>query len=67
MKLARTLRKHRTGVLDAIALGLSNGRMEEISQKIGVLKHRAYGFHWAAALIAIIFLDCTKISVELPT
>ncbi|MSP16962.1 MAG: ISL3 family transposase, partial [Myxococcales bacterium] len=42
-------------------------RMEGVNNKIGVLKHRAYGFHSAAALIAMIFLCCTKISVELPT
>ena len=35
--------------------------------KIGVLKHRAYGFHSAAALIAMIYLTCTKLSIELPT
>jgi transposase len=67
VKLARTLRKYREGVLDAIRFGLSNGRLEGLNNKIGVLKHRAYGFHSAAALIAMIFLCCTKLHVELPT
>jgi transposase len=67
VKVARTLRKHRDGVLAAIDLGLSNGRMEGLNNKIGMLKHRAYGFHSAAALIAMIFLCCTKLSLELPT
>jgi transposase len=66
VKLARTLRKHSAGILAAIDLGLSNGRMEGLNNKIGVLKHRAYGFHSAAALIAMIFLCCTKLHVELP-
>lgn len=66
VKLARTLRKYRNGILAAIDLGLSNGRMEGLNNKIGVLKHRAYGFHSAAALIAMIFLCCTKLHVELP-
>lgn len=66
VKLARTLRKYREGVLDAIRFGLSNGRLEGLNNKIGVLKHRAYGFHSAAALIAMIYLCCTKLHVELP-
>ena len=66
VKLARTLRNYRDGVLDAIRFGLSNGRMEGLNNKIGVLKHRAYGFHSAAALIAMIFLCCTRLHVELP-
>ena len=65
VKLARTLRKYRDGVLDA-RFGLSNGRLEGLNNKIGVLKHRAYGFHSAAALIAMIFLCCTQLPLELP-
>ena len=66
VKVARTLRKYRDGVLAAIDLGLSNGRLEGLNNKIGMLKHRAFGFHSAAALIAMIFLCCTKLSLELP-
>jgi transposase len=66
VKLARTLRKYRDGVLDAIRFGLSNGRLEGLNNKIGVIKHRAYGFHSAAALIAMIFLCCTQLPLELP-
>lgn len=67
VKLARTLRRYRDGIISAIDLGLSNGRLEGLNNKIAVLKHRAYGFHSAAALIAMIFLCCTKLSIELPT
>lgn len=67
VKLARTLRLYAAGVLAAIRLGLSNGRMEGLNNKIGVIKHRAYGFHSAAALIAMVFLCCTKIPIDLPT
>jgi len=66
VKLARTLRKHREGILAAIELGVSNGRMEGINNKIGVIKHRAYGFHSAAALIAMVFLCCSGIQVPTP-
>jgi transposase len=39
------VRKYREGILAAIRLGVSNGRMEGINNKIGVIKRRAYGFH----------------------
>ena len=67
VKLVRTLRKHSDGVLAPIRLGVSNGRLEGLNNKISVLKHRAYGFHFAAALIAMIYLTCTKLSIELLT
>ena len=66
VKLARTIRKHREGILAAIELGVSNGRLEGINNKIGVIKHRAYGFHSAAALIAMVFLCCSAIEIRLP-
>ena len=66
VKLARTIRKHKTGVLAAIKLGLSNGRLEALSSKVRLLSHRAYGFHSADALIAMIYLCCTGIQIALP-
>jgi transposase len=66
VKLARTVRRYRHGILAAIRLGVSNGRLEGLNNKIGVLKHRDYGFHSAAALIAMVFLCCTKLPLTLP-
>jgi transposase len=66
VKLGRTLRQHRDGILAAIRLRLSNGRMEGLNNKIGVLKHRAYGFHSFAALAAMVFLCCTDLQLDLP-
>ncbi|MGB0093412.1 MAG: transposase, partial [Solirubrobacteraceae bacterium] len=54
VKLARTIRKHKAGVLAAIELNLSNGRLEAPNSKVRLLSHRAYGFHSADALIAMI-------------
>ena len=34
--------------------------------KIGVIKHRAYGFHSFAALAAMVFLCCTDLQLKLP-
>jgi len=66
VKLARTLRKHKAGVLAAIELGISNGRLEALNSKVRLLSHRAYGFHSADALIAMIYLCCAGIQIALP-
>jgi len=66
VKLARTIRKHKQGVLAAIELGLSNGRLEALNSKVRLLSHRAYGFHSADALIAMIYLCCAGITIALP-
>ncbi len=66
VKHARTIRKHKQGVLAAIKLGLSNGRLEALNSKIRLLSHRAYGFHPANALIAMIYLCCAGIQIALP-
>jgi transposase len=66
VRLGRTVRQYRDGVLAALRLGVSNGLLEGINNKIGVIKHRAYGFHSAAALIAMVFLCCSKIALNLP-
>jgi transposase len=66
IKLARTLRKHKPGVLAAVELGISNGRLEALNSKVRLLSHRAYGFHSADALIATIYLCCAGITIALP-
>jgi len=66
VKLARTIRKHKAGVLAAIELRLSNGRLEALNSKVRLLSHRAYGFHSAGALIAMIYLCCSGIQIALP-
>ena len=66
VKLARTIRKHKAGVLAAVKLGLSNGRLEAFNSKVRLLSHRAYGFHSANALIAMMYLCCGGIQIALP-
>jgi transposase len=66
VRLARTLREHRDGILAAIRLGLSNGRLEGLNSKIRLISHRSFGFHSADALIALVYLCCTAITIELP-
>jgi transposase len=66
VRLARTLRAHRDGILAAIRRGLSNGRLEGLNSKIRLISHRSFGFHSADALIALVYLCCTGIVIELP-
>ena len=66
VKLARTIRLHRHGILAAIRLGLTNGRLEGLNSRIRLISHRSFGFHSAAPLIALIYLCCTGITIPLP-
>ncbi len=66
VKAARTLRRHRDGVLAAIRLGLSNGRLEGLNSRVRLISHRSFGFHSAAPLIALIYLCCGGINIDLP-
>jgi len=66
IRLARTIRRHRDGILAAIRLGLSNGRLEGLNSRIRLISHRSFGFHSAAPLIALVYLCCAGITVALP-
>jgi transposase len=66
VRLARTLRTHRDGILAAIRLGLSNARLEGLNSKIRLISHRAFGFHSADPLIALVYLSCAGITIQLP-
>jgi transposase len=66
IRLARTIRRHRTGILTAIRLGLTNGRLEGLNSRIRLISHRSFGFHSADPLIALVYLCCTGIAIELP-
>jgi len=63
VKLARTLRARRDGILAAIRLGLSNGRMEGLNSKVRLLSHRSFGFHGPEPLIALIYLCCSRLTI----
>ncbi len=66
VKLARTIRRHRDGILNAIRLGLNNGRLEGLNSRIRLISHRSFGFHSADPLIALVYLCCTGILIPLP-
>ncbi len=66
VRLARTIRQHREGILTAIRLGLTNGRLEGLNSRIRLISHRSFGFHSAAPLIALVYLCCSGIEITLP-
>lgn len=64
--LSQTVRANRDRILAAVELGLSNSKLEGLNSKIRLINHRGYGYHSATALIAMIYLCCGGITVELP-
>jgi transposase len=65
--LSRTLRAHRDEILAAVDLGLSNSKLEGLNSKIRLINHRGYGHHSATAVIAMIYLCCSGLTITLPT
>jgi transposase len=66
VKAARTIRKHRDGILAAIRLGINNGRAEGLNNVVRLTIHRARGFHSAEAALALVMLACGPITLHLP-
>lgn len=65
--LSKTIRTNRDRILAAVELGLSNSRLEGNNSKIRLINHRGYGHHTPAAVIAMIYLCCGGVTIELPT
>jgi len=63
VKFARTVRHHRDAILRIVESKLTNARLEGMNNNIRLLSHRSYGLHSANALIALIYLCYSKISL----
>lgn len=66
VKAARTIRKHKAGILAYIKMRLTNGLVEGINNKIRMIARRAFGFHYHHTLSAMIFLSCGGIKLDPP-
>jgi transposase len=66
VRLGRTIRKHREGILAARRLGITNARAEALNNKVKLIVRRAYGFHSARAALALIHLICGPVTLPLP-
>jgi transposase len=66
VRVAKTIRKHRDGILAAIRLGVNNARAEGLNNHVRLITRRAYGFHSANAALALVMLSCGPITLRLP-
>jgi transposase len=66
IRLGKTIRKHREGILAARRLKLSNARAEALNNRVKLIVRRAYGFHSATAALALVHLTCGPITLTLP-
>ena len=66
VRLGKTIRRHRDGILSAIRLGINQGRTEALNNKVRLIVRRAYGFHTAHAALALVMLTCGPITLQLP-
>lgn len=61
--LAATLDDHWSGIRRFLEVKLTNALVEGSNSKVRMISHRAFGFHSAAALIAMIYLNCSNIVI----
>ena len=64
--LAKTIRRHREGILAAVRLGVNNARHEGLNRRVRLVINRAYGFHSAKAALALIMLSVGPMNHVLP-
>jgi transposase len=65
LPVTKTIEKHMEKIIAYIRTRLTNGLVEGLNCKVRLLIRRAYGFHSAEAVIAMVRLCCSKIT--LPT
>jgi transposase len=66
VKLSKTIRRHKEGILAYIKSRLTNGLVEGLNNKVRLITRRAYGFHSAQALISMVYLCCGGITLYPP-
>ncbi len=64
LRVAQTMKQHWSGIRRFIELRITNGPVEGYNSKIRMISHRAFGFHSADALIAMIMLLCSGITLS---
>lgn len=66
VRIARSIRKHKEGVLAYIQERLTNGIVEGFNNRLRMIARRAFGFHSPKPLIALLFLCCGGVTVNPP-
>ena len=64
VRAAKTIKRHRSGILAYVATRLTNGLVEGLNNRLRVIARRAYGFHTPGALISMLFLCCAGIQLN---
>jgi transposase len=64
VKVARTIRSHLDDIVAYIRWQLTNGVVEGLGNKARLITRRAYGFHSASAVLAMIMLCCTGLDLQ---
>lgn len=62
-KFAATIQSYWPAVRRFLEVKLTNAIVEGTNSKVRMISHRAFGFHSAAALIAMIYLNCSNITI----
>ena len=65
-RVARTIRKHKDGILEYVRSQFTNAVVEGFNNRIRMVARRAFGYHSAGALIAMMFLCCGGITLDPP-
>jgi len=60
------IKRRKDDIISAVALGISNARVEAINNKIKVTIRMGYGFRNTDNLIALVMLRCSDIKPQLP-
>ena len=66
VEVEKKIRKRKADILKAIDLGIGNGRIEAINNKIKATVKMGYGFCNIDNLIALLMLRCSDLKPELP-
>ena len=66
VKLSKTIRSHKNGIMASIELGVPNGRVEGLNTKVRSIIARCFGLHSAEATLALVMLSCGPIDLKLP-
>ncbi len=65
--VARTMEKHRDGILAWFDSGISNGLIEGINSLVQAAKAKARGYRNSKTLKAVTYLIAGKLDLRLPT
>ena len=65
-EVRKKIKLRRDDIISAVALGISNARVEAINNKIKVTVRMGYGFRNTDNLIALVMLRCSDIKPQLP-